>query len=136
MPGIRAANAGGAQPASRVVVRFIVDAHLPPALAAALGAAGHDAVHTFDLPAQNRTGDSAINELSIREERVLISKDTDFFYSHVLGGRPWKLLLVRTGNIGVRELCELFHRNLPNLLTALGTHSLVEVDRESVRAVR
>ena len=50
-------------------MKFIVDAHLPPSLAAALGAAGHDAVHTRDLPAQNQTRDGAINDLSLREQR-------------------------------------------------------------------
>lgn len=114
----------------------MVDAHLPPSLAAALGTAGHDAVHTLRLPAQNRTRDSAINEISMREQRVLITKDTDFFYSHVLAGWPWKLLLVRTGNIGARDLRELFDRNLQGLVTALEIHSLVEVDRQSVRAIR
>ena len=117
-------------------MKFIVDAHLPPALAAALGAAGHDAVHTRDLPAQNQTRDGAINDLSLSEQRVVITKDTDFFYSHILQGRPWKLLLVRTGNIGTRELRALFERNLPTVLAALQTHSLVELDRQSVTPIR
>lgn len=117
-------------------MKFIVDAHLPPSLAAALGAAGHDAVQTRDLPAQNQTRDGAINELSLREQRVVITKDTDFFYSHILQGRPWKLLLVRIGNIGTRELRALFERNLPTVLTARQTHSLVELDRQSVTPIR
>jgi predicted nuclease of predicted toxin-antitoxin system len=117
-------------------VRFLVDAHLPPSLAAALSAAGHDAVHTRELPAQNRTRDGAINELSLSGRRVVISKDTDFFYSHILQGRPWKLLLVRTGNIGSGELCALFLRHLPAILDALETHSLVEIDRQTVTPLR
>ena len=44
-------------------MNFLVDAHLPPGLSAVLHAAGHDAVHTSQLPAQNRTTDEAINEL-------------------------------------------------------------------------
>jgi predicted nuclease of predicted toxin-antitoxin system len=117
-------------------VKFLVDAHLPPSLAAALTAAGHGSVHTRELPAQNRTRDGAINELSLHEQRVVISKDTDFFYSHILQGRPWKLLLVRTGNIGSSELRALFLRHLPAILAALRTHTLVEIDRERVRPVR
>jgi predicted nuclease of predicted toxin-antitoxin system len=117
-------------------VRFLVDAHLPPSLAAALALAGHEAVHTRDLPAQNRTRDGMINELSLVDQRVVISKDTDFFYSHILQGRPWKLLLVRTGNIGSAELRALFLRHLPAILEALETHSLVEIDRNAVTAIR
>lgn len=93
-------------------------------------------MHTRDLPAQNRTRDGAINDLSLREQRVVITKDTDFFFSHLLQGRPWKLLLVRTGNIGARDLRALFDRNLPAISAALQTHSLVELDRQTVTPVR
>jgi predicted nuclease of predicted toxin-antitoxin system len=117
-------------------VKFLVDAHLPPSLAAALGAAGHDAVHTRDLAAQNRTRDGVINELSFQEQRVVITKDTDFFYSHILQGRPWKLLLVRTGNIRTTELRALFSRHLSDILAALQSHSLVEIDRQTVTPIR
>ena len=85
-------------------MKFLVDAHLPPTLCEILQAAGHDALHTTGLPAQNKTPDRVINELSVTDQRVVISKDTDFYYSHVLHQRPWKLLLVRTGNIRTREL--------------------------------
>lgn len=117
-------------------MKFLVDAHLPPSLAAVLVAAGHHTLHTRDLPAQNRTRDGIINEISLREMRVVISKDTDFFYSHILQGRPWKLVLVRTGNIGTSELRALFERHLPAILAALETHSLVEIDRQAVTPVR
>jgi predicted nuclease of predicted toxin-antitoxin system len=83
-------------------MKFLVDAHLPPGLCALLHAAGHDAVHTAGLPAQNKTPDRVINELSATDQRVVITKDTDFYYSHVLHQRPWKLLLVRTGNERVK----------------------------------
>jgi predicted nuclease of predicted toxin-antitoxin system len=114
-------------------MKFLVDAHLPPGLCALLQAAGHDAIHTSRLPAQNMTSDQVINELSVTETRIVISKDTDFYYSHVLHGRPWKLLLLRTGNIRTRDLKELFHRQLPAILQALENNSLVELDRASVQ---
>jgi predicted nuclease of predicted toxin-antitoxin system len=113
-------------------VKFLVDAHLPPSLVAALGAMGHDAVHTRDLPAGNQTRDGVLNEISLRDQRIVISKDTDFFYSHILHSRPWKLVLVRTGNISAGELRALFSRHLPAILAALQTHSLVEIDRQAV----
>ncbi len=116
-------------------MKFLVDAHLPPGLCALLQTAGHDAIHTTRLPAQNKTTDQVINELSVTDPRVVISKDTDFYYSHVLHGRPWKLLLVRTGNIRSRDLKELFQRQLPTILQALENNSLVELDRASVQIV-
>ena len=116
-------------------MKFLVDAHLPPALCALLQAAGHDALHTTGLTAQNKTPDRVINELSVTDQRVVVSKDTDFYYSHVLQQRPWKLLLVRTGNIRTHELLDLFQRQLPTIVEALESHSLVELDRTSVQVV-
>jgi len=74
-------------------------------------ALGHDAIHTRDLPAQNTTGDERINVISLREKRVVISKDLDFYYSHILQQKPWKLLLIRTGNIRTQDLKQLFQAN-------------------------
>jgi len=42
------------------------------------------------------------------EMRVVVTKDTDFYYSHLLHGRPWKLVLVRTFPcLGSRLSCHL-----------------------------
>ena len=116
-------------------MKFLVDAHLPPGLCNLLQATGHDTRHTHQLPSQNRTTDAAINSLSVKEKWGGISKDTDFYYSHLLRQEPYKLVLVRTGNIGVRELKDLFARNLPLIEQALENHSLVELDRSAVRVV-
>ena len=97
--------------------------------------AGHDAVHTHQLAAQNRTSDEVINELSAREQRVVVTKDTDFYHSHLLHQKPWKLLLIRTGNIRTRDLKNLFEQHLSTILTALEQNSLVELDRKAVRVV-
>jgi len=99
-------------------VRFIIDAQLPRKLAEVLGAAGHDAIHTLDLPQKNRTPDSSIADMAFAENRVVITKDTDFLVSHLVKGIPEKLLLVRTGNIRNRVLLDLFrehHRTLEGL---------------------
>lgn len=116
-------------------MKFVVDAHLPPGLCAVLQAAGHDAIHTGRLPAQNRTTDEIINQLSLAETRVVVTKDSDFYHSHLLHGKPWKLLLVRTGNISTRDLTALFLRHLPAIVAAFDGNSLVELDRQAVQIV-
>ena len=116
-------------------MKFLVDAHLPRSLCALLAEHGHDALHTCDLPEQNETKDGVLNRLSLEQQRIVVSKDTDFFYAHLLQGRPWKLLLIRTGNISARDLKDLFARNLSLIESALQTHTLVEIDRGSVTAV-
>ena len=116
-------------------MKFLVDAHLPPNLCVLLQAAGHDAVHTSQLTAQNQTSDETLNTISLNEQRVLISKDSDFYHSHLLHGKPWKLLLVRTGNIRTRDLKRLFKQHLSTIVTALEQNSLVELDHQAVKVV-
>jgi predicted nuclease of predicted toxin-antitoxin system len=116
-------------------MKFLVDAHLPRSLCGLLKAAGHDVRHTLQPPAKNLTTDKAINFLPAKEKLVVISKDTDFYYSHLLRQEPYKLILVRTGNIGISELHKLFARNLPAIEKALKRHSLVESDRSKVRVI-
>jgi len=116
-------------------VKFLVDAHLPPGLCELLAARGHDVLHTRQLPHGNATADHDLNELSIVQQRVMISKDSDFFYSHLLQGCPWKLLLIKTGNISTHDLCTLFARNLATIEDTLQNHTLVEIDHATVTPV-
>jgi predicted nuclease of predicted toxin-antitoxin system len=110
-------------------MKFLIDAHLPPSLKQIFQAAGHDAVHTSDLEGRNLTRDGTLNEISIEQERVVVTKDSDFYHSHLLQGRPWKLLFVRTGNMTLKATKDLFQNQLPAFVEALETCSLVELER-------
>jgi predicted nuclease of predicted toxin-antitoxin system len=68
-------------------MRFIIDAQLPASLADYFH--DHDVIHTSVMPGGNNTTDGNINDVSILEQRVLITKDTDFYYSFVASGRPY-----------------------------------------------
>jgi len=113
-------------------MNFLVDAQLPRRLARWLQAKGHEAVHTRDLREGNRTGDEAINEISLREQRVVVSKDEDFVDIFLLRQQPYKLLLVATGNISNRELERLFQDNLERIVQAFETYDFVELDRTAL----
>ena len=113
-------------------MRFLLDAHLPPSLGRVFAAAGHDAVHTSSLQTGNATADGTLAELSERERRVVVTKDSDFYYSHMLHGKPAKLLLVRAGNLRLRDLVKLFETHLPEIISALENNSLVEIDRSQI----
>lgn len=117
-------------------MKFLIDAHLPPGLRSVFHAAGHDAIHTMDLPDQNASRDGILNEISISEQRVAVTKGTDFYHSHLLLGRPWKLVLVKTGNLGVQATKEMFVRHLPDIEAALSACSLVELDQSQLSIVR
>jgi predicted nuclease of predicted toxin-antitoxin system len=116
-------------------MKFLIDAHLPPGLRRVFAAAGHDAIHTLDLPERNAARDGALNAVSMAEERVVITKDTDFYHSHLLHGRPWKLVLVRTGNLGLKQTYQMFEQHLPEIANALQTCTLVELDRQRISII-
>ena len=113
-------------------MKFLVDAQLPRQLARWLQVEGHEALHTRDLPRGNRTGDTAINEISVREQRAVITKDEDFVVMFLLRHQPYKLLLVSTGNISNKELEQLFRNNFEAILEAFETHDFVELDRSTL----
>lgn len=113
-------------------MKFLVDAQLPRRLAVFLTNEGHDAIHTLDLPLGNATPDSKINELSISERRVVITKDADFVESFLLQQKPYKLLLVLTGNIRNAVLEALFKSHLPQIVSLLETHAFVELGLDSI----
>jgi len=78
-------------------VRWLIDTQLPVALARWLQARGEDAVHVLDL-GQGQTGDRDIWETAIAENRIVISKDEDFFLLATRPGDSGRLLWLRVGN--------------------------------------
>jgi predicted nuclease of predicted toxin-antitoxin system len=97
-----------------------------------LAAAGCNAVHTIDLPGGNRTTGEEINDVAGREERVVVTKDAHFVDSHVLRGRPEKLLLVSTGNISNQDLEALFVPLVSNIIQQFQAHSFLELGRTGI----
>ncbi len=110
-------------------MNFLVDAQLPRRMTAWLAAAGCDAIHTLDLPDANLTTDEQVNDVADREQRVVITKDADFVDSHILQGRPPKLLLISTGNISNRDLETLLVPLIPDMVREFGSHSFLEFGR-------
>lgn len=113
-------------------MNFIIDAQLPKALAQFLCSLGYDTVHTLDLPEQNRTTDRTIIDISIKQRRVVISKDSDFVESFFVNGLPEKLLLIKTGNITNNELLKIFELHIFFICESLGKSSLIEVTKTEI----
>jgi predicted nuclease of predicted toxin-antitoxin system len=113
-------------------MKFLLDAHLPRRLAYRLREAGHDAVHTLDLPNGNRTTDAEINSISLQESRVVVTKDTDFVDSFLLLHRPYKLLLISTGNIKNADLEVLFVAQISAIEAAFLTNTYLELARSAL----
>lgn len=113
-------------------MKFIVDAQLPKSLAVLLREKGFDTLHTTELPNGNDTTDEEINRLSLAENRIVISKDSDFYDSFSAKKEPYKLLQVKTGNIKNSQLVELFDRNIEIITDKLNESSVVQISQNLI----
>ena len=113
-------------------MKLLVDAQLPKQLAVWLRHKGLDAIHTLDLPNQNKTDDDQIIAIAEKENRAVISKDRDFLDSHILKNEPRRLILIKTGNSSNEELLKIFELNLPVILELIEHNNLVEVGRQEI----
>lgn len=113
-------------------MKFLVDAQLPPALKSWLIKQGHDCIHALDLPHKDVSTDTEIADCAVREDRVLISKDSDFVKMKLVGKKPEKLLVVTTGNIGNADLLSSFERNLETAIRLFSTFEIVELGNRFV----
>ena len=113
-------------------MRFLIDAQLPRRLAHRLRQEGFEVTHTLDLPLGNRTPDGTINDLSVRDQSIVVTKDEDFVTSFHLQRRPHKLLLVSTGNITNAELEALFLASLAEIKLGFQRFHFLEITRKTV----
>ncbi len=116
-------------------MKFIIDAQLPPSWVEILNANGHEAIHTSRLQEGNLTPDQAIIKIADREERTVMSKDSDFYYSFVTTGQPKKLVFVKLGNMRIQEIDNYLKTNMKLLIEALNKGSLVELWPESIKVI-
>jgi len=112
-------------------MKFLVDAQLPRRFANWLNEAGHDALHTLDLPLKNLTPDRELTACAMRDNRIVVSKDADFVQSFLITGEP-PLLLISTGNVTNAELEKILHANLPSIEAAFVSSRFVEITRDTL----
>jgi predicted nuclease of predicted toxin-antitoxin system len=113
-------------------VKFLVDANLPRRLANWLHSAGHDAIHTLDLPHGSDTDDVEIIAVANAQNRIVVTKDSDFVLSFQMRHGPPGLVLICIGNCVNRELLEILDRYREPLFAACGVGILVEVRRDAL----
>ena len=117
-------------------MKFLVDAQLPYRLKDWLSVRGFDAIHTTDLPAQNQSTDRDIAQIADAEDRIVISKDSDFLKLHILQKKPSRLLMITTGNIVNQQLLLLFERNFETIRQLFESYAVVEISNSFVTGHR
>lgn len=95
------------------MLRLLVDAQLPPALARWSSAQGHQADHVFDL-ALTDAADTAIWRRALETSAVIVTKDEDFALRAQLhrGGPP--IVWIRYGNVRKADLLRRLGAVWPN----------------------
>jgi predicted nuclease of predicted toxin-antitoxin system len=96
-------------------MKFLLDAQLPPSLKKLFTDNGYDCIHTLDLESGNDTTDKIINQISIAGQRILITKDSDFYDSFIIRKEPYKLIFVKLGNTSKKELIQFLMTGLLKL---------------------
>jgi len=112
-------------------MKFIIDAQLPRKFIFWLNEAGHNAIHTSDLPDKNLTSDKEITALAVLQNRVVVTKDADFAQAFLINGEPL-LLLISTGNISNTELETIIKTNLGKIVEAFISNRFIELTRDSL----
>jgi predicted nuclease of predicted toxin-antitoxin system len=115
-------------------VRFLVDANLSPRLSVSLTDDGHDAVHVGDL-GMSRATDAEILDAADRDDRIVLSADTDFGTLLAMSNRsrPSVLLLRLTGPRRTEQLAAVLLANLPAVADALDAGSVVVLEDGRIR---
>ena len=113
-------------------MRFLIDANLPYRLARVLKGKGFEILHTDDLPNKERTSDNELRRISIEQDYIVISKDSDFLDSHLIQGIPSKLLIVTTGNMVNKNLLSLFEKYFETIIKLFEIYNLIELNNDQI----
>ncbi|MBM3495377.1 MAG: hypothetical protein FJX72_13805 [Armatimonadetes bacterium] len=118
-------------------MRFVVDNALSPLLAEGLRSAGHDAVHVRDLGLAS-ADDEVIFTLAAREQRIVVSADTDFgtLLAHRRSAQPSVILFRGDQHPRPEDQLRLLLGNLHIFSEDLESGSIVVFRRDTVRIRR
>ncbi len=113
--------------------KFIVDTQLPPLIAEFLKYKGFDAVHTSNYPDGVFMSDKEISKIAALENRIIITKDTDFLDIFILNKIQLKIILVETGNLINKELLKILSDNLAKIIDLLNNNDrLIILQRNNI----
>jgi len=96
-------------------LKFFVDTQLPPSLAEFFRRRNFNATHVIDYPSGVLTNDKEIIKIAKLENRIVVTKDSDFFDNYILNGYPPSVFLLQLGNIKNSELFSIIDNRLDKI---------------------
>lgn len=87
-------------------MRFLIDAPLPPRLAVALNALGHEAVHVREIGMQ-AADDKSIFQFAADNDYIIITADLDFAaLAAARQAQQPSVLILRVGNVKAQNMID------------------------------
>lgn len=113
-------------------MKFLVDAQLPPKLCEILEKIGFHAKHVETLPEGDETKDREKSGYADKNGFIVITKDIDFYHSHMILGKPEKLFLITTGNIKNKKLFNLTRKHSQTIKNLLMDCHYIELSDDGI----
>lgn len=115
-------------------MRLLVDANLSPRVAAALEAAGHDAVHVHEVGLLD-ADDVTIAQRASTDARIMVTSDSDFgaILARTGGSSPSVVLLRHLNDATPQRQAEIVLTALTSTADELAAGCIVTISKDRLR---
>lgn len=111
---------------------FLIDAQLPPIPKVVFTEFGVPSIHVLDILNRDETPDQEIAQFADKEDTVVVHCGLGCCFPHTLKKSPRKLLLITTGNLKNRQLCQFIGASTGSLITLFDLNTFIESKNQGI----